>query len=104
MTPSPGQLRDVDLGHEGIAGFYLKFIGQLGRAIGDAIVIAGAGLYLLSLPPNVDYQVTATISATLLVKLALALWALKTLWTLARALWNAARWIGLESRGMQWAE
>lgn len=97
-------LRDVDLGVDGISGNYVKFIGQLGRASGDAIVIAGAWLYLRSLPPGADYPLTASISAIMLVKLALALWLFKTLWTFGQALIHGARWLRLEAGGMQWAQ
>jgi len=103
MNVPPEPLRDVDLGPDGITGSYEKFMSHLGRGIGDGVIAAGAWLYLLRLSPSIDYRLTESVSAVLLVKIALLLWTAWIAWTLVRAFLNGARWLGLEAKGMQWA-
>lgn len=103
MSATPDGLRDVDLGPDGITGPYEKFMSYLGRALGDGVIATGAWLYLLRLSPAIDYHLTQSVSAVLLVKIALLLWTAWIGWTLVRAVTNGARWLALEAGGMQWA-
>jgi hypothetical protein len=103
MSAASESLRDVDLGADGITGPYEKFMSHLGRSIGDGVIAAGAWLYLFKLAPSIDYQLTQSVSAILLVKIALVLWSAWIAWTLVRALSSGARWLNLEAKGMQWA-
>jgi hypothetical protein len=103
MSAMSEPLREVDLGPDGITGAYEKFVSHLGRGLSDGVIAAGAWLYLGELSPAIDYQLTPSLSAVLLVKIALLLWSVWIAWTLLRAVLNGTRWLSLESKGMQWA-
>jgi hypothetical protein len=95
----------IDVGPDGIYGFYARMRSQLSADLPSAFVWAGLWLWVLSWPSEfVIYQVTPDISVVGIIKVVLGLSSAQLAWRLVKALSFGLRWLRLEAQGLYWIE
>ena len=95
----------IDVGADGIYGFYAQLRSQLATHLAPALILLGVWLWAVTWPQGFFiYELTPDVSVVGIIKLALALFAAKSWWHVVKGLWFGLRWLRLEAQGLHWVQ